>query len=180
MPEPDDSASLRELGSFLAKTIAFRGLTDSDLAKVAGVSRSNIKFAREGSNITVLTLLKLARALEIRSLDIIGLTLGRAPAEDDGSAAAEGIEEATAHMLAAVAILRKRSIIASEISRVPRDETDRNASALVRDVFANAATLGPDRLARLYEALHGLVDSAQHEARSPNRKRVSKGSQRPK
>ncbi len=179
--EPDDSATLREVGRLLAQAIAIRGLTDRKLAQVAGLSRANIRFARKGSNITILTLLKLSRALEIRSIDIGSLTFGSAEVTDDTAAAvAEKIESAVADLMAAVAILRNRRNESAEVRRMDRDDRDTNAAELVRDVMFNAKRLGPDGLAALDEALHSLVVSALHDATTPSRQRANRGEHQPK
>jgi transcriptional regulator with XRE-family HTH domain len=172
---PGDTAALQELGRFLGDALAASGVTDRRLAQVAGVSRSNIRFAKQGANLTVLTLVKLARALGIRSIAVGGLTLtgGEIP---QAVAAAKEFEEAAMHLQAAARILRELTGVAVPTNS-SQDETDRNAAALVRDVMANAKKLGADRLGVLDETLRGLVASieTQQDASPAKTKRSGTG-----
>ena len=80
---PDDAETLREIGRLLTQAVADRGITDRKLAHAAGVSRTNIRYAKNGANITLLTLLKLSRALGIRSMNVGGFVLGEVTASDE-------------------------------------------------------------------------------------------------
>jgi|GEM_PF-1847704 len=158
-PNSDDTVTLRELGRLLGDTLAERGITERKLAQLARVSRSNIRFAKQGANVTVLTLVKLARALNMRSIPIGALTL-TGSALPQALAAAKEFEEAARHLQAAARILRE--LTGESVEPNPaQEETARNFAALVRDVAANAKALGIERLNVLDETLRELLASAK-------------------
>lgn len=161
-PNSVDTVALRELGRLLGETLTARGVTDRKLAQLAGVSRSNIRFAKQGANVTVLTLVKLARALDIRSIAIGALTLTSA-AIPQALEAAKEFEEAATHLQAAAKILRELTGAPAEASPA-EDEAARNFVALVRDVMASAKALGDERLSVLDETLRELFASAKEPA----------------
>jgi len=161
-PNSNDTVALRELGRLLGDTLAARGVTERKLAQLAGVSRSNIRFAKQGANVTVLTLVKLARALDMRSIPIGALSL-TSSAIPQAIAAAKEFEEAATHLQTAAKILRELTGDSSEENQA-QDETARNFAALVRDVTANAKALGAERLAVLDETLRELLASAKEPA----------------
>jgi len=158
-PNSNDTVALRELGRLLGDTLAARGITERKLAQLAGVSRSNIRFAKQGANVTVLTLVKLARALDMRSIAIGALTL-TSSAIPQAIAAAKEFEEAATHLQAAARILRE--LTGESVEPNPaQEETARNFAALVRDVAANAKVLGAERQNVLDETLRELLASAK-------------------
>lgn len=157
-----DTVALRELGRLIGERLVARGVTERKLAQLAGVSRSNIRFAKQGANVTVLTLVKLARALDIRSIAIGALTLTSA-AIPQALEAAKEFEEAATHLQAAARILRELTGDPAEANPA-QEETARNLAALVRDVAANAKVLGAERLNVLDETLRKLLASAKEPA----------------
>jgi transcriptional regulator with XRE-family HTH domain len=161
-PNSVDTVALRELGRLLGETLTARGVTERKLAQLAGVSRSNIRFAKQGANVTVLTLVKLARALDMRSIAIGALTLTSA-AIPQALEAAKEFEEAATHLQAAAKILRELTGATAEESPA-EEETVRNAAALARDVLANAKALGAERLGVLDETFRELVANVKQTA----------------
>ncbi|MEA2166658.1 MAG: hypothetical protein QOK37_4785 [Thermoanaerobaculia bacterium] len=169
--ESSDAASLLELGRHLTKIVAERGVTDRKLAQTAGVSRTNVRYAKNGANITLLTLLKLARALGIRSLSVGELAIGSAPAGND-IAVAEELKQAIVHLTTAVALLEGNAPNAK--LRARNDDSDAQAAALIRDVVAKAKTLGSGRLRVLEETLRTLTGSAEEEGAKPATRRAKR------
>lgn len=161
-PNSVDTVALRELGRLLGETLTARGVTERKLAQLAGVSRSNIRFAKQGANVTVLTLVKLARALDIRSIAIGALTLTSA-AIPQALEAAKEFEEAATHLQAAAKILRQLTGGPAEADPA-QEETVRNAAVLSRDVLANAKALGDERINALDQTLRELLASAKEPA----------------
>ena len=173
--EPDDTETLREIGRLLTRAVAERGMTDRKLAHAAGVSRTNIRYAKNGANITLLTLLKLTRALGIHSMNVGGLLLGDTPAGDD-SAIAEELRQAIAHLAKAVALIESKPARAAPATS---DDADAKAAALIRDVVATAKTLGSGRLNVLEGTLRGLAThAADPVAKSATRRPKERGKTR--
>ncbi len=96
--DPGGERILQRLGKLFEQARIERNLSDCELGKLAGISRSNARFATQGGNITVLTLLGLLRALGIppRALADLGLEV---------LATAAHIEEASTHLSEAAGLI---------------------------------------------------------------------------
>lgn len=151
---------LARLGDLLQRARDDRGLSDRELAKRADMSRQHVRFAMAGGNLSIVYLLRITRALDIPSQELSQLGLHLV-------AALRHIEEAASHLAEATAALQGRNPATIEARDSKPDDTDAQAAALVRDVMANAKTLGPDRLNELDETLRDLVASIEQPSVSP-------------
>jgi transcriptional regulator with XRE-family HTH domain len=168
--DPSEQSALRRLGELFQRAQLEKRLSERELGKLAGVSRTHLRFAISGGNITILMLLRLTRALQIpsRALSDLGLPV---------VAALRHIEEAASHLSEAAAILGSND----SAKHSEKDDTDARAAALVGEVMAKAKTLGADRLSVLGETLRGLVASAEQPgAPAVREKRSGTGWHRPK
>ncbi len=155
--DPKESSALQGLGELLERAALAKHLSDRELGKLAGISRQHVRFAMNGGNITIVMLLRLTQALQIPwSLSDLGL---------DVSAARRHVKEAVSHLSEAFAALGGKAH--EEPRHSESDDTDARAAALVREVMANAKTLGPERLTALDETLRRLVASTEQPGVTP-------------
>jgi hypothetical protein len=160
--ELDGERVLQRLGRLFEQARIERELSERELGKLAGISRSNVRFAVQGGNITVLTLLGLVRALAIPSQALAELGL-------EVVAAVAHLEEASAHLSEAAGLIRGQALGARPASN--SDDTDAQVADLVRELTAKAKTLGHHRLSALDETLRGMVANAEEEEVQPTKAR---------
>jgi transcriptional regulator with XRE-family HTH domain len=73
VPIKRTEAALRSIGARIRKARRQKGLTQEELAHVAALDRSFVSGMERGEhNISILTLIQLARVLEVRVVTLIG------------------------------------------------------------------------------------------------------------
>ena len=108
-----------------------RNLTQEQLAKMAGVSRRQLSLLEDGANVSLVFLLKVAKALELTELQIGALRLRSAPPE------LGSLIVAADAMTAAQEIVSQYSDLAGQL-----DEAAASIHALVERALAVVGPMG--------------------------------------
>ncbi|HKS21197.1 MAG TPA: helix-turn-helix transcriptional regulator [Thermoanaerobaculia bacterium] len=162
-----------ELGAALKELKEKRGVSQSRLARIAGVSRRHVSVALGGGNITILILKKLMRALRAESVPIGELTTvtGELAGVDAAVlvAVADQLDHGVETISAAATSLRMYSKPAA-----PPTTVNAKAAALVCDFAARVHQINdPAELAAFERALDEALRSdtaARSEAHTARRK----------
>jgi transcriptional regulator with XRE-family HTH domain len=108
-----------------------RNLTQEQLARMAGVSRRQLSLLEDGSNVSLVFLLKVAKALELTELQIGALRLRSAPPE------LGSLIVASDAMATAQEIVSQYSDLAGQL-----DEAAASVNALVERALAVVGPMG--------------------------------------
>lgn len=146
-----------------------RGITQDRLAKMAKVSRGQlIAFEKGDQNITLLFLLKVARALELTDLQIAELHLRPAvPEVTTLIAAADAIAAAERVVTQAAGAKDQLAASSAKVQQLLETAVSRDSDAGVAAAAARLAAIPPEKRAAVEQTLRELATSRNVPARAP-------------